>query len=288
MHRFLNAPGTPPRSSLLTRLDFRTKVVVMVVVMAVAVMWENPLLTGALALAVVLASVLAGLPLVYLKRTLLLMVPFYATLLVTQGFFAGPLITARTGLTPAEFHQIFTFPETWPIIGGAAASWEGVLYAVAVICRTLAVMIIVPLVVLTSDVNTIVVSLARAHVPYKLAFIFASTLRFYPLLLAQIQTIIEAQKLRGVVLERMSPLKRVRVYAHIAVPLILSTLTRAQMLEVALQAKAFSGRSERTYLHTATLRVRDYVVGGLALVFLVMAGIAYVVWGVGRFAIPFE
>ena len=287
MYRFLNAPGIP-RPSLLTRLDFRTKVVLMATIMAVAVMWENPLLTGTLALAVVLTSLLAGLPLVYLKRTLLLMTPFYATLLLTQGFFAGPLITARTGLTPAEFHWIFTFPNTWPVIGGAGPSWEGVLYAVAVICRTLAVMLIVPLTVLTSDVNTIVVSLAQAHIPYKLAFIFASTLRFYPLLLAQIQTIIEAQKLRGLVLERMSLLRRIRVYARIAVPLILSTLTRAQMLEVALQAKAFSGRSERTYLHTATLQVRDYVVGGLAVVFLVMAGIAYIVWGVGRFAIPFE
>lgn len=287
MHPFLNTPSTPPRLSLLTRLDFRTKVVLMAVVMAVAVMWENPLLTGALALAVVLASLLAGLSPAYLKRTLLLMTPFYATLLLTQGFFAGPLITARTGLTPAAFHWIFTFPDTWPIIGGAGPSWEGVLYAVAVICRTLAVMLIVPLTVLTSDVNTIVVSLAQAHVPYKLAFIFASTLRFYPLLLAQIQAIVEAQKLRGVVLERMPPLKRARVYARIAVPLILSTITRAQRLEIALQAKAFSGRSERTYLHTATLRAHDYVVGGLALAFLAAAGIAYAVWGVGRFTLPF-
>jgi energy-coupling factor transport system permease protein len=82
----------------------------------------------------------------------------------------------------------------------------------------------------------------------------------------------------------MGPLKRERVYARVAVPLILSAMVKAQQLEVVLKAKAFTGRSDRTYLHEARLRGADWV-------FLLgsLLGFGLLLWlygahGVGRFA----
>ncbi len=55
--------------------------------------------------------------------------------------------------------------------------------------------------------------------------------------------------MRGLAFETMGPVKRLRVYAKIAVPLILGALVKSQMLDIVLQSKAFTGSPERTYLH---------------------------------------
>jgi energy-coupling factor transport system permease protein len=128
--------------------------------------------------------------------------------------------------------------------------------------------------------------MVKARIPYKLAFIFSSTLRFFPLLFEEIQTIIEAQRLRGLAFESMGPVKRVRVYAKVAVPLILGAMVKSQMLEVVLQSKAFSGSPDRTYLHESKLGRADYAVFAFSALFFVAAVVAYVGWGIGRFGGP--
>ncbi|MBC7261416.1 MAG: energy-coupling factor transporter transmembrane protein EcfT, partial [Chloroflexi bacterium] len=168
--------------------------------------------------------------------------------------------------------------------GGASMSLEGFLYGWSVIFKTLVLVMVIPLAIFTTEVDNMIVSMVRAKIPYKLTFIFSSTLRFFPLLFEEIQTIIEAQRLRGLAVERMGPMQRVRVYARIAVPLILGAMVRSQQLEVVLQAKAFTGSSERTYLHESLLQRSDYVVIALCVLLLILAAILYFWFDVGKYA----
>lgn len=277
---------TVERDSFFTRLDFRPKLFLMLVITLIAFIWESPWLGGLLALAVALACLAVGVKFSYLRTLLLIMTPFYLLLILTQGFFAGPLITARTGLPPHEFHMLFRFPADWPLIGGAGMFWEGVLYALNVVFTTLTMTLVIPLGVFTTDVNSMIVGLVKARVPYKIAFVFSSTLRFFPLLFEDIHAIIEAQRLRGLAFESMGPIRRVRVYAKVAIPLILGAMVKSQMLEVVLQSKAFTGSPDRTYLHESKLSLDDYVIFGLCGVLFLAAVVAYVVWGIGKFGNP--
>ena len=272
---------TVSRDSFFTRLDFRSKLFMMGVVTLVAFVWESPLLEGALALAVVVASLAAGVNRRFIRRLVALLVPFGLVLAVTQGFFGGALIRSRTG--QAELTPLFSMPASWWLVGGASMSAEGVLYALNVACKTLTMTLVIPLGIFTTDVNTMIVGLVKARVPYKLAFIFSSTLRFFPLLFGEIQSIIEAQRLRGLAFETLGPVKRVRVYARVAVPLILGAMVKSRMLDVVLQSKAFSGSPDRTYLHDSRLGPGDYALFALFGLLLVAAVVAYAVWGIGRF-----
>ena len=103
-------------------------------------------------------------------------------------------------------------------------------------------------------------SLVRLRVPYKLAFVLSSTLRFFPLIFDEIQAVIRTQRLRGFAPEDLSLVRRLQTYAKVAVPVILAALHKAQQTEVVLQAKGFSGRSQRTYLHESPLDGRDVIV----------------------------
>jgi len=273
---------TVERDSLFTHLDFRPKLLMIVVISAVAFVWESPVALAGLALVLVAVCLLAGVKADYVKTVITVMVPFYILLLITHGFWNTDQVKILAGkevLTP-----LFTFPANWWLIGGGGMSVEGFLYGWAVIFKTLTLMMVIPLGIFTTEVDNMIVGLVRAHVPYKLVFIFSSTLRFFPLLFEEIQTIIEAQRLRGLAVERMGPVKRVRVYGKVAVPLILGAMVKSQQLEVALQSKAFTGSSERTYLHESILRRADYAVIALFVLLFVLAAVFYFWMGVGKFA----
>lgn len=274
---------TVGRDSFFTRLDFRPKLFMIAVITFVAFVWEDPLMGGGLALSVLLACLAAGVKPGYIRTVLLLMLPFSVILILTQGFFSGALITALTGLQPDDFHMLFVLPATWPLIGGMGLHWEGVQYALNIIAKSLTMTLVIPLGIFTTDVDTMIVGMVKARIPYKIAFVFSSTLRFFPLLFARTQAIIEAQRLRGLAFETMGPVKRLRVYARIVVPLILSALNESQMLDVVLQSRAFDGSPDRTYLHDSRLMAADYILFGLFGLFLLSAIIGYVVFGVGTF-----
>jgi energy-coupling factor transport system permease protein len=274
---------TVERDSFFTRLDFRSKLVLMAAITLVAFVWESPVLGGLLALTVALACLAVGVRFSYLRTVLALLLPFAVFMIVMQGFLGADLVRSR--LHRETLTPIFTFPASWVLIGGGMMTWEGVLYALNVVFKTLTMILVLPLGIFTTDVNAMVIGMVKARVPYKIAFIFSSTLRFFPLLFEEIQTIIEAQRLRGLAFETMGPLKRLRVYAKIAVPLILGALVKSQMLDIVLQSKAFTGSPQRTYLHETRLRAADYIVIVGSVLFVVAAAVAYFGWGVGRFGV---
>ena len=275
---------TVERDSFFTRLDFRPKLVMMAVITIIAFVWESPLAGGLLAAAVIVASLLAGVKVSYIRMVLTVMFPFYILLLLTHGFFNIDQVKSLTGRT--ELTTIFMFPRSWPLIGGGRMSVEGLLYGLNVIFKTLTLTLVVPLGIFTTDVDKFIVGMVRARVPYKLAFIFSATLRFVPLLFGEIQAIIEAQRLRGLAMEKMGPIQRVRVYAKVAVPLILGAMVKSQMLEVVLQSKAFTGSPDRTYLHESVLGPADYAMMAFFALLFVAAVVAYFWLGIGKFGGP--
>ncbi|MFM7880797.1 MAG: energy-coupling factor transporter transmembrane component T family protein, partial [Microcystis panniformis] len=261
--------------SPFTRLDFRTKLTMMIVVTLIAFTWESPLAGGFLTLLVALACLWAGVKWSYLLTILKFMAPFYLFLLITMGFFNVDQVKALTGK-----------PELTPLltVGSAQMTVEGTLYGLNVIFKTLTMVLIIPLAIFTTDINQMMVSLTKARIPYKIVFIFSSTLRLFPLLVEESRSIISAQRLRGLAIEKMGWLQKGKIYASIAVPLILNAMAKSQKLEVVLQAKAFSGDPDRTFLQESILTKKDYllIIGFLFL--LVLAIILYVKFGVGKFA----
>jgi len=276
---------TVERDSFFTRLDFRPKMFLMAVVTIIAFLWESVAMQAIMALIIVISALAVGVKFKYIRLVITVLTPFYILLLLTHGFFNIDQVKSLTG--KEELTAIFTFPENWWLVGGGRMTMEGFMYGLNVIFKTLTLTLIVPLGVFTTDVDSMIVGMVRARIPYKIAFIFSATLRFFPLLFQEISTIIEAQRLRGLALEKMGPMKRVSVYAKVAVPLILGAMVKSQQLEVVLQSKAFSGDPDRTYLHETFLGWRDYALMVFFAIFFVVSFVLYFTLGLGKFAGPF-
>jgi energy-coupling factor transport system permease protein len=262
--------------SFFSRLDVRTKLMIMFLVLFLILVWENIFYQIGLFLIVLALALSAHLDQRQIRRTVLLMAPFMTLSILIQGFFN---IIGKTAII-----TLFTVPAWVPLFAGPfTLYYEGLIFGLMVVFRLLSPILVMPLVVLTTDVNDLVLGLVKIRVPYKVAFIFSITLRFVPFIFGEIDAITEAQRLRGLALEKMGIIQRIPVFASLAVPLIIGSLLKAQTLDVVLQSKAFSGSPVRTYMREIRLRAVDYAIiyGGLA--FFVLAVIMRWAFGWGAF-----
>lgn len=278
----VRALRTVAADSWFGRLDFLTKLVVLIVSGILTLLWDSPILLGALVFVLAGAALSSGVRWQVIGTLGLTALPLAVMLIGAHGLWNVVRVKTLTG--QAQLTRLISVPDHWWLIGDLSFTLEGATYGAAVLLKSLALVLAVPLVVFTTETSHIVVALTRIGVPYKLAFVFSATLRFFPLLVTEIQSITEAQRLRGLDLTSMGPLKRVRVYGQMAVPLVLGALLKSQQMEITLQSRAFSGRKDRTYLHTSSLSARDIVMIVLLSLGLVSAVLAYRSQGVGSFA----
>jgi energy-coupling factor transport system permease protein len=124
---------------------------------------------------------------------------------------------------------------------------------------------------LTTSPDHLGLALEQSHVPYEFCFAFTTAVRFVPVLAEEAQTIMDAQKARGLELEKGNFLKRVRNYIPILIPLIVSAIRRSLELAEAMESRAWGATKKRTNLYVLKLRKGDYLFMLLTIGILVTA-----------------
>lgn len=127
---------------------------------------------------------------------------------------------------------------------------------------------------LTTSPDHLGLALERTRVPYELVFAFTTAVRFVPVLAEEAQTIMDAQKARGLELERGSFLKRIRNYIPILIPLIVSAIRRSLELAEAMESRAWGATKNRTNLYILKIHRGDFIL--LALTMGIIATAIYV------------
>ena len=111
---------------------------------------------------------------------------------------------------------------------------------------------------LTTSPDHLGLALEQSHVPYEFCFAFTTAVRFVPVLAEEAQTIMDAQKARGLELERGNFIKRVRNYIPILIPLIVGAIRRSLELAEAMESRAWGASEKRTNLYVLKLKRADY------------------------------
>jgi energy-coupling factor transport system permease protein len=124
---------------------------------------------------------------------------------------------------------------------------------------------------LTTSPDHLGLALENSRVPYEFAFAFTTAVRFVPVLAEEAQTIMDAQKARGLELEKGSLLKRIRNYVPVLIPLIVSAIRRSLELAEAMESRAWGATKKRTNLYLLRLHKGDYALLGITIVILVVA-----------------
>jgi len=124
---------------------------------------------------------------------------------------------------------------------------------------------------LTTSPDHLSLALEQSHVPYELCFAFTTAVRFVPVLAEEAQTIMDAQRARGLELEGGNLLKRVKNYIPVLIPLIVNSIRRSLQLAETMESRAWGANKNRTNLYVLRLKKEDFVLIFISLLTLSLA-----------------
>jgi energy-coupling factor transport system permease protein len=128
---------------------------------------------------------------------------------------------------------------------------------------------------MTTSADDLGLALEQIHAPYTIAFTFTTAVRLVPTMAVDAQTVVDAQRSRGLELDKGNFMKRIRNYVPILIPLIISAIRRSVELAEALEARGFGATEKRTSIVTLKMRWPDYLVIILTLIGLGIAVYVY-------------
>jgi energy-coupling factor transport system permease protein len=155
--------------------------------------------------------------------------------------------------------------------GGYKVSVSSIEYASAMTLRFLVLVESFSIFFLTTSPDHLGLALEQTRVPYEFCFAFTTAVRFVPVLAEEAQTIMDAQKARGLELEKGSFLKRIRNYIPILIPLIVSAIRRSLELAEAMESRAWGATNKRTNLYSLKLSKWDFFMVIIILMILAIA-----------------
>jgi energy-coupling factor transport system permease protein len=191
-----------------------------------------------------------------LARTIL---PLTAMLLVIHGLF-----------NPGNNTPLFRF-------GTLAVGQEGLVYAALVAGRLAAVLAASLLLVFCTSPGDLILALSQAGLPPWLAYLLGSPLLLLPQLGARANSIIAAQRARGLETEG-SLIRRARALFPMVAPLIFSALVDTEERAIALEARAFSAPNPKTSLVELTDTASQRAARWIMLVFALLITLTGVWW----------
>jgi len=248
-------------SSVIHTLDPRVKFFFVCILFVMAIMF-----TQLLALAVLF---FIPLPFVFMARVnrqwlrslrgaALLAVFIFATNFIIGYFYPSSSIPNVDGTidTPMEYFALFE-------------------RAAAMTLRFIVLIASFSVFFLTTSPDHLGLALQQSHVPYEFCFAFTTAVRFVPVLADEAQTIMDAQKARGLELESGNIIKRIRNYIPILIPLIVNAIRRSLELAEAMESRAWGASDKRTNLYKLNLKRADII---LVIISVLMLTLALYLW----------
>jgi energy-coupling factor transport system permease protein len=232
------------RPSRVHALDPRTKLFLLVASFVAAILFDEPLPPAVLLLLLLLYGG-AGAALGNLRRVWL---PLLTIALLAISSWSL-LLPGRT-------------PIVWRL------TWEGLSYGVAAALKIDAMIVSGLIFLSTTRIEEILLGLMRLRVPFPAAFAFSLGIRMVPTIIGTAVTVAEAQRSRGLDLRRGGPIRRLRSYVPLLVPVFLHTLRNTDQLAKALESRGFGASRARSSLIEIGFGPRDVaamVLGGVAL-----------------------
>ncbi len=148
-------------------------------------------------------------------------------------------------------------------------------FAIAMTLRFLSIMSSFSLFFMTTSPDDLGLAMERARVPYEISFTFTTAVRLVPTMALDAQTVIDAQRSRGLELDKGNFMKRIRNYIPILIPLIVSAIRRSIELAEALESRAFGATEKRESLVVLRMKPSDYVVVMATIFVVVLAAYAH-------------
>lgn len=246
-----------PENSPVHRLDPRTKILCIIIYIAVIFCIKSFAGYAVLTVFTVLCVALSKIPIKFVLRGLKPIMMFVVITALFNLFLTNGRVLVKWG-----FLKI---------------TYEGVRLAVLMVLRLFFLVLGTSLLTLTTSpisltdgMEYLLKPLKRVGIPaHELAMMMTIALRFVPTLLEETDKIIKAQTARGADFESGNIVRRAKAMIPILIPLFISAFRRADDLAVAMECRCYCGGENRTRLRELKMKKGD-IVGWLTVALLVV------------------
>nr|WP_283163461.1 energy-coupling factor transporter transmembrane component T [Sporolactobacillus mangiferae] len=145
----------------------------------------------------------------------------------------GPLIY-RTAFTLFGNHYVFSLE--WYDF------YKGAVYALRIFLMIAAFYTVI----LTTNFSQIILGLQSWRVPYAVAFGVGLVFQIIPMIVQEFATIMEAQKSRGLEVDKCGPLAKMKNYVIVSLPLLFRVLSKGHAISLAMHYYKLNFKVRRT------------------------------------------
>ena len=257
-----------PIESSLHKLDPRTKILALIL-MIVAIFISQTALTYAL-------SALFTLMIVFLSK-----VPPKMYIKSLKPIWFVIIFTAILNMFLTQGQMVYLFQIKTYI------KYEGIILAIKMAIRLILLIITSAALTYTTSPIALTDGLERLLKPvskigfptHELAMMMSIAIRFIPTLIEETEKIIKAQKARGSDIGSGSFVKKIKALTPMLVPLFISAFRRADDLAVAMEARCYHGGKNRTRLKEIHYTTQDLKAAMVLVVFMAVL-VALKIFGV--------
>lgn len=231
------------KDTIIHGMDPRAKILILISIAFVAVTLDNPKTMLLLFLIVLSGFAFARMPAIKLKTlTILLILLIWGTIYSQALFYSQlPRTVIFTIISP-------DFPILgWLTNGGLFVYAEGLQHGAIQGLRSASILSLGLLMCWTTDSRDMLNGLVGLRVPYSVAFMVVTAVRFLPIIITEVATVITVQRLRGFNPKRFGS-GIIKTSLNILTPTLSNCVRRTGTLAVSIQSRAFRANTERTYL----------------------------------------
>lgn len=237
-----------PGNSIVHRLDPRSKLVAMILLILIVFWANNPITNLILFVATGIFVALSEVPLSFFIKGLRSMFFLIAFTTLFQLFFISG-------------------GDVWFEVGFIKITSHGIEQAGIIFCRFVLIIFFSTLLTLTTmplslatAVESLLGPLKRFKVPvHEIGLMLSMSLRFVPTLMDDTIRIMNAQKARGVDFGEGNIIQKVKAMIPILIPLFATSLKRADSLATAMEARGYQGGNGRSQYRQLNWMNKDSV-----------------------------
>jgi energy-coupling factor transport system permease protein len=253
--------------TFLHRLDVRTKLIWFCSSILAVFLFEHPLVVLAFLMLQLLVFRISGLPTEGVKRISIMLFPVLLILFLVTMFTHNP---ERFSDPFSRTVFFYLFPnQTAPLTVG------GMLLGLTIVVRIVVMVLASLLLTYTTPIDDFLQVAQRLRVPYVIAFIITTALRFIPTMEQKAMMVLDAQRSRGADLDSGGLIKRVRSFGSVLIPMIVDSIRMSENLALALINRGFGTSRRMTFYDEIQMKTCDYRALSVDIVFLGVVFIMY-------------
>jgi energy-coupling factor transport system permease protein len=177
------------------------------------------------------------------------------SIIIIQGLFRSGNRTPVLSIGPATFYR------------------EGLNYALGICIRVVTILCSFAILVLTTKPSDLIETLVRKGLSPRIGYVLSSVLQIIPQMTSTMETIMDAQRSRGMETEGKLSV-RIKAFFPLIGPVVMNSLINTRERAMALEVRAFNSKVKKTFLNVEKKYAFNTVIQFIIIALIILA----VIW----------